>query len=373
MSGLFTGRAEDGHHPQESLVGDAHPTRLPNVPIALVTAVTLAETVKDGAVVGVGVSRCGDGLVVTRWLEIAGPDLRNGLVLPRSRAVPARSTADAQSCLSVLDGPLATNDQNSVWLQGRGLMSETSTSHTQWIQHAVAAAKAGNPSVAKIQLQKAAEEAPGDPTVWLWMGWLADSPASAAQCLELARVDERFEKIAVAGIEFAKALAEFQLDQFAESVETNDDAAETDDDEQDGMTLDPVEAVEEVFAAVEFLQQEDTTELTADQVEESTELVADESIKPESRPDAVCDEALTEPLAVNDLQAVSSESISDESNEDDPDVAETVAEQPSESSTGNNVEAELMESANEIGQINDEMTVEAPPASEEATRETNTD
>ena len=51
-------------------------------------------------------------------------------------------------------------------------MSENSTSHTQWIQYAVAAAKAGNPSVAKIQLQKAAEENPEDPAIWLWLGWL---------------------------------------------------------------------------------------------------------------------------------------------------------------------------------------------------------
>ncbi|MDA0283305.1 MAG: hypothetical protein O3B86_08110 [Planctomycetota bacterium] len=44
-------------------------------------------------------------------------------------------------------------------------MSQTSTTHTQWIRQAVAAAKAGNPSLAKIQLQKAAEETPGAPLV----------------------------------------------------------------------------------------------------------------------------------------------------------------------------------------------------------------
>jgi twitching motility two-component system response regulator PilG len=260
---------------------------------------------------------------------------------------------------------------------GRGLMSETSTSHMQWIQHAVAAAKAGNPFVAKIQLQKAAEEAPGNPAVWLWMRWLADSPASAAQCLELARSDKRFEKIAVTGIEFSKALADFQLDQFAESVEANGSTAKSGVAEQDGMTLDPVEAVEEVVAAVESLQHEDSTDHAAGLAEESTELVAEELVEPESDPDAVCggalDAASTEPPAVSDFQEVSSESISDESNEENPDVAETCAEQPSESSADNNVEAALMESANELWQINDEMIVEAVPATDEAPWETNTD
>ena len=119
-------------------------------------------------------------------------------------------------------------------------MSESLASHTEWIQHAVAAAKAGNPSVAKIQLQKAAEEAPGDPTIWLWMGWLADSPASAAQCLELARSDGRFEKVAVAGIEFTTALAEFQLEPQPESVTEECDDQPTEVAEQGSPQLDPV-------------------------------------------------------------------------------------------------------------------------------------
>ena len=132
-------------------------------------------------------------------------------------------------------------------------MSESLASHTEWIQHAVAAAKAGNPSVAKIQLQKAAEEAPGDPTIWLWMGWLADSPASAAQCLELARSDGRFEKMAVAGIEFTKALAEFQLEPQPESVTEECADQPTEVAEQGSTQLDLVEAVEEWFLLQQFL------------------------------------------------------------------------------------------------------------------------
>lgn len=145
-------------------------------------------------------------------------------------------------------------------------MSQTSISHHQWIQHAIAAAQAGNPSVAKSQFQKAAEEAPGEPAIWLWLGWLADSPASAVKCLELARTDSRFEEIAATGIEFARALADFNLNDPGESIEPPDcDAAiqtGTSDEhgalpEDTGTVSNPVDAVEEVSAVVETLCQQD--------------------------------------------------------------------------------------------------------------------
>lgn len=234
-------------------------------------------------------------------------------------------------------------------------MSETLASHIQLIQHAVAAAKAGNPSVAKIQLQKAAEEAPGDPAIWLWMGWLADSPASAAQCLELARSDGRFEKVAVAGIEFAKALAEFQLDQYSESVPAAIEAATTEVAEnvaeQNSPQLDPVEAVEEVVAAVESLQQEDAIEPAVVEVEEpTTETISEEeSVESTLGSEPVCDAATVEQPAVDEHHEVLGESL-DAAVQD----AETVQEQPSVNQSGEDVEAELMQSANELWQVADE-------------------
>jgi len=84
-------------------------------------------------------------------------------------------------------------------------------SHVQNLQHAVMAAKAGNPSLARVHLQKAAEEAPADPAVWLWMGWLSESPVSMVQCLEAALHDERHHNIAQAGLAFARALNAYQV------------------------------------------------------------------------------------------------------------------------------------------------------------------
>lgn len=230
-------------------------------------------------------------------------------------------------------------------------MSETLASHIQLIQHAVAAAKAGNPSVAKIQLQKAAEEAPGDPVIWLWMGWLADSPASAAQCLELARSDGRFEKVAAAGIEFAKALAEFQLDQHSDPVSASTEDATIEVTEQDSPQLDPVEAVEEVVAAVESLQQEDAIEPAVVEVEEpTTETISEEaSVEPPSDSAPACDTPTAEQPAFDEHHEALGESL-EAATED----AETVQEQPNVNQSGEDVEAELMQSANELWQVADE-------------------
>ncbi len=201
-------------------------------------------------------------------------------------------------------------------------MSETLASHTQWIQHAVAAAKAGNPSVAKIHLQKASEAVPGDPVIWLWMGWLADSPASAVQCLQLARTEGRFEKVAVAGIEFAKALADFEFDQRPESVTEECEDSSVDVVEQGSLPLDPVEAVEEVVAAVEALQHEDNVEPEVSKVEDGPiESSRDESV------DTACQDA------------------------------EAVHEQTPATLSRDDVEAELMRSANDLWQAADDLDV----------------
>ena len=287
-------------------------------------------------------------------------------------------------------------------------MSQTSTSHTQWIQHAVAAAKAGNPSVAKIQLQKAAEAAPGDPAVWLWMGWLADSPASAVQCLELARSDERFQKIADAGIDFAKALAEFQLELQEEVV------VETWTEEPANVLVEtspvvsPVEAVEEVAAVVETLQQEDSAEpaIDSDSWERSTsnddcESAISESVEQvsesgaatgeenDSTPDSPTDDSeadtTVQPVvdASDDFQteAALEETVLAESDDSDlecdqpesagSDKTNAVEAYASDAApvAANDVESELITSANELWQTTENVADSEPGTPEPAAHE----
>jgi twitching motility two-component system response regulator PilG len=89
-------------------------------------------------------------------------------------------------------------------------------SHTQFLRHAIDAAKAGNPALSKVHLQKAAEVAPDDPAVWLWMGWLSDSPLSMIQCLESVVQNEQFKDVAEAGLVFARTLAAFRVEEFTQ-------------------------------------------------------------------------------------------------------------------------------------------------------------
>lgn len=126
------------------------------------------------------------------------------------------------------------------------------------LQIAVAAAKAGNPALAKLQLQKAVEAAPDDPAVWLWMGWLADSPASSTQCFEMALTSEQYRALAETGIAFTKALAEFQVD--SDSAFVAPASAPSEAVSPEVPAPDPVEAVDQMVAAVESLQQDEVTD-----------------------------------------------------------------------------------------------------------------
>jgi twitching motility two-component system response regulator PilG len=122
-------------------------------------------------------------------------------------------------------------------------------SHVQNLQHAVMAAKAGNPSLARVHLQKAAEAAPDDPAVWLWMGWLSESPISMVQCLEAAIQDERHHNIAQAGLAFARALNAYQV--AATEPQVQPPVAQ-----RPAETRGPVELVEELVASVAEAQEE---------------------------------------------------------------------------------------------------------------------
>ncbi len=124
-------------------------------------------------------------------------------------------------------------------------------SHVQNLQHAVMAAKAGNPSLARVHLQKAAEESPDDPAVWLWMGWLSESPISMVRCLEAAIQDNRHHNIAQAGLAFARALNAYQVDPAASQTHSN---VETQAISPSTETRGPIKLVEELAANVAEVQ-----------------------------------------------------------------------------------------------------------------------
>jgi len=86
-------------------------------------------------------------------------------------------------------------------------------SHVQELRAVVNAARAGDPVLARMHLQRAASEQPDHPAVWLWMGWLADSPLVMARCLEmvLESAATEYHEVAEKGLDFARALTDFQV------------------------------------------------------------------------------------------------------------------------------------------------------------------
>ncbi len=148
-------------------------------------------------------------------------------------------------------------------------------SHDQLIRHAVDAARAGNPALARIHLQKVAETAPDDPTVWLWLSWLADSPVSMIQCLKLVRRHEDYREIADSGLAFAQGLARFEcnavrIDSTPASDETACEISAR--EERQSVTV-KSEAVFETQATFEFegpSEDAEPGESTAEATEEAT-------------------------------------------------------------------------------------------------------
>ena len=98
----------------------------------------------------------------------------------------------------------------------------------------------------------------------------------------------------------------------------------------------------------------------------SVEPVVDDSVATNADVTAVGDDALIEAPVTDEPNHESDEASSNEVAVESPIVAD---DQQPESATGNNVEAELMQSANELWQATDEMADEDSPVSEEAAPE----
>lgn len=79
------------------------------------------------------------------------------------------------------------------------------------LERGIETAKAGNKLLARLHLLQAVELAPRDPNCWLWLAWVAESPASAMHSLQRVLDDDPRHELALLGLRWAKAMAEFDL------------------------------------------------------------------------------------------------------------------------------------------------------------------
>lgn len=76
------------------------------------------------------------------------------------------------------------------------------------LRRGVAAARAGLRSVAAAQFERAAENLPDDPNVWLWLAWVANSPDNTIRCLERVLELSPGHEAATAGLTWARGLSQ---------------------------------------------------------------------------------------------------------------------------------------------------------------------
>ena len=75
------------------------------------------------------------------------------------------------------------------------------------LRRGIAAARAGLRSVAAAQFERAAEAAPDDANVWLWLAWVGNSPDNTIRCLDRVLQLSPGDAAAQAGLTWARAFA----------------------------------------------------------------------------------------------------------------------------------------------------------------------
>ncbi len=95
------------------------------------------------------------------------------------------------------------------------------------LERGIETAKSGNKLLARLHLLQAVELAPRDPNCWLWLAWVAESPASAIHSLQRVLDENPDHELALLGMQWAKAMADFELGDY--EVQTGEpDTAEPD-------------------------------------------------------------------------------------------------------------------------------------------------
>mgnify|MGYP000465835724 CR=1 FL=1 len=185
------------------------------------------------------------------------------------------------------------------------------------LRHAIDAARAGNPEVARVHLQKAAEIVPDDPAVWLWLSWLSDSPVSMIQCLELVRRHNDYREIAEAGLAFARGLARFDCDALLPEAPEGR-GADNDRASENARSADETEEVPGADETIAATESDDEFE------SETTAEIATPSDETDSPADSLAEAEVEGPALESDN---TQETVDGESAADQPPVEVTESEE----------------------------------------------
>lgn len=178
------------------------------------------------------------------------------------------------------------------------------------LERGIQTAQAGNKLLARLHLLQAAELDPNNVNCWLWLAWVAESPAAATHALERLLEIQPNHALAQTGLQWSRALAAFDIHAPAEIEATPEPeavevAADLDETPATPDSVPPANAEPE-------LQQDSDEETTSpavvngwseEEVSEESEAAVETVVpdEPVATPDNPATEALEEPTVSVDL------------------------------------------------------------------------
>lgn len=127
------------------------------------------------------------------------------------------------------------------------------TRATDSLLRGIETAKSGNKLLARLHLLQAVELAPRDPNCWLWLAWVAESPASAMHSLQRVLDEHPDHELAQLGMKWAAAMAEYEYQEI-DSTDASTSAA------MDTEPLDEAPPTEEEVAEQSATLEEEVSE-----------------------------------------------------------------------------------------------------------------
>lgn len=184
------------------------------------------------------------------------------------------------------------------------------------LEQGIQTARGGHRLLARLHLEKAAHDDPQNPEVWLWLAWVADSPAEAAKHLREALTVSPDSPQAQAGLVWIESLS----DQLASTAVSDADIL-TDLDVSQDLTDDPENSsTAEIEIAPSVLQTWES-EVIGDDTGETYEWSVDEILDSSQADWRVLDDS-----EVGEILEIEAEPVYLEVLEDEPSEVLEVAE-----------------------------------------------
>jgi twitching motility two-component system response regulator PilG len=134
-------------------------------------------------------------------------DSRSGIASQTDRDETVVLDGSAESTATNLTGKTPP----TLRLEEDSCFQQQQNSDRDLLSKAVAAAQSGNRILARLHLEQVVAADPDDSTGWLWLAWVADSPAAALSALQQAGIQGEHSVLIEHGLAWAQGMQAFRL------------------------------------------------------------------------------------------------------------------------------------------------------------------